>query len=207
MKKLLAMLIALTCAFFTFSCNEDGGKTLPPIPVSDNGVSFSEFVSAVDAMGAVKSATIETTVKNELKGELVSALDITYAADGSSVIEYSIDRYNDDLSSGGGFIITDTGAVSCDKNGAYSAPDFVGSVIANGAYALNLDQYKLNNARIEGSILYAEIFSMDTLAVLGVKIDATVSVAIVIADGNIVALSADYVKSGNQVSVRCSYGF
>ena len=207
MKKLIAMLIALSCVFCTVSCDNNGGTKPPSIPTSDGGASFSEFVKAASEMNAVKTASIETTLENATKGELVSLLNITYQDDGSSVVEYSIDRYGD-LSANEEFIETDIGRVECDANGNYvGANDTVGNVIANGAFALNLDEYKLNDAKIEGNMLYAKVFSDDTAAVLGVNIKATVSIIVVIADGKITALSAEYEKDGNRVNVKCQYGF
>lgn len=207
MKKLLAMIIALSCVFCVVSCDDGGGNPPPQIPVFDGGVSFSEFVKAAGQMNSVKTSSIETKAGNANSGELVSLLEITYAEDGSSVVEYSIDRYgNPDLDED--FIVTESGSVSCDANGNYDGgTELVGSVIANGAYALNLDEYKLNDAKIEGNMLYAKVFSMDTQAVLGVEIKATVSVVVVITDGNITTLSAEYTKDGNHVSVKCQYEF
>ena len=206
MKKLLAMIIALSCVFCVVSC-DNGSNPPPQIPVSGGGASFSEFADAAGQMNSAKAARIETKVGNAGDGELVSLLEITYAEDGSSVIEYSIDRYgNADLNED--FIVTESGNVSCGADGSYNGgDDLVGTVIASGSFALNLDEYKLNDAKIEGNMLYARVFSMDTEAVLGVDIAATVSIVVVITDGKITTLSAEYVKNAKQVSVKCQYEF
>ena len=202
MKKLLALTVLLCSIFCVFSCNT-GNNTPARIPVADGGVSFSEFVKAAANNSAVKTAEITTTEVSSY-GELTATLDITYSTDGSSVIEYSIDRYGSDDEA---YIVTDEGVVECDKNGNYTADGNVNNVIAGNSFALNLDEYKLNDARIEGSVLYAKVFSADTEAVLGVKINATVTVAIVINSGKIISVSAEYILGGKEISVECEYGF
>lgn len=217
MKKLLAIILALSCILCVFSCDSGnngdddngGGTTLAPeIPVSQGGVSFSEFVSAVAAMSSVKTSVVNTTFKTEGKGELESVFEIAYNTDGSSTVEITRDRYGN-LSAGEDFKVTEGPfTVECDKNGNYEIDGVLaGNVIASGAYSLNLDQYKLVDARIEGNVLYATVFSSDTAAVLGVEIAATVSLAVVVQNGKIASLSAEYVKNGDTVKVRCSYGF
>lgn len=219
MKKFLAMLLVLSSIFCIFSCNNNnndggnegnngGGTNAPEIPVSDGGVSFSEFVAALSAMSSIKTSSVKTTFISEGKGQLVSEFDISYNADGSATVEFTKQRYGD-LNADEDMVVTEGPfVVDCDKNGNYTLNgELAGNVIANGAYLLNLDQYKLNNARIEGNALYATVFSTDTKAVLGVEIAATVSISVVVQGGKISSLSAEYVKNGDLVKVSCEYGF
>ena len=220
MKKLLAMLLVLSSIFCIFSCNngntnDDGDDNqgnnhtnAPEIPVSEGGVSFAEFVAALSSMSSVKTSSVKTTFISEGKGQLESVFNIAYNSDGSATVEFTKDRYGD-LSADEDMIVTEGPFVAqCDKNGNYTLDgELAGNVIASGAYALNLDQYKLNDARIEGNVLYATVFSTDTEAVLGVKIAATVSISVVVQSGKIASLSAEYTKDDNQVKVKCDYGF
>ncbi len=212
MKKLLAMIVALSCIFCIFSCNstdDDGNKTnAPSIPVSEGGVSFAEFVSAVEGMSSVKTSSIKTSYTTEGKGTLESVFSIAYNTDGSASMEFTTERYGS-LANDEDFIVTEGPfVVECDKNGNYSLDGVAsGNVMASGAYRLNLDQYKLYDARIEGNVLYATVFSTDTADVLGTQIVATVSLSVVINGGKITALSADYIINGSWVSVKCEYGF
>ena len=156
MKKLLAMIVALSCIFCIFSCNNTGGDdnnttNAPNIPVSEGGVSFAEFVSAVEAMASVKTSSIKTAYTTDGKGTLNSVFDIAYNTDGSASVEFTTERYGS-IANEEDFIVSEGPfVVECDKNGNYSLDDVAsGNVIASGAYRLNLDQYKLYDARIEG---------------------------------------------------------
>ena len=113
MKKLLALLVVISSLFCIFSCTQPAAPTVPEIPVSEGGVSFSEFVKATAATQAPKSAVVSTKRENE-KGELNAVLNIAYNADGSFVIEYEKERYGSILN-GEDDIVTETGTVSCDK--------------------------------------------------------------------------------------------
>ena len=85
--------------------------------------------------------------------------------------------------------------------------ELAGNVVASGAFALNLDEYKLNDARIEGNILYATVFSGDTQSVLGINLAATTLIAVTIVDGKISTVSASYKKGGADIDVRCQYEY
>lgn len=208
MKKLIALFIAISCLFCVVSCNDGGDNppSAPEIPVSEGGISFSEFVKATAATAAPASAVISTSRENDY-GTLEAVLNITYAQDGSLVIEYERERYGS-IVAGEDNIVTETGRVTCDKNGNYSdGGELAGNVVASGAFALNLDEYKLNDARIEGNILYATVFSADTEAVLGINLAATTLIAVTIVDGKISTVSARYTKGGADIDVRCDYGY
>ena len=203
MKKLIAALITVSCLLLIVSCSQTPDNT-PKIPVSEGGVSFAEFVKAAGGTASPASAIINTKSESDL-GVLNAQLVITYAADGSSEIEYVKDRYGK-ISAGEDLIVTEAGSVSCDANGNYSdGGEFVGNAVASGAYSLNLVESKLRDAKIEGNILYATIFSYETQAVLGINLGATTLVAITIKDGKIGSVSASYFSGTNKINVECEY--
>ncbi|MBO7196136.1 MAG: hypothetical protein J6V80_02260 [Clostridia bacterium] len=202
MKKLLALLVIISCLLLSVSCT----PTTPEIPVSEGGVSFAEFVSAATATSSPKASVIETERQSD-KGTLTAKIEISYNTDGSSVIEYTYDRFGS-ISLGEDFIVTESETVSCDKNGNYSdGGAFTGNVIASGAYSLNLVESKLRDARIEGNILYATVFSYDTAAVLGVNLGTTVLITVTVNNGKIDLVSATYNKGADKISVECEYAY
>ena len=206
MKKLLAVLIAVSCLFCIISCDQTQGDT-PDIPVSEGGVSFSEFVKAAADTASPESSVVTTKLESSY-GTLKSVLSIEYAADGSSVIVYNGQRYGS-LALGEAYIVDeDPITVTCDKDGNYSdGGELVGNVVASGAFALNLVEGKLRDAKIEGSILYATVFSADTAAVLGVNLGATVTIAVAIKDGKIGSVSVSYRDGTDKINVECEYGY
>lgn len=205
MKKLLAVLIAVSCLLCVVSCNQT--PTTPEIPTSDGGVSFSEFVAAANDTTAPKSSVVTIKLESDY-GTLKSVLTVDYAADGSSVIVYKGQRYGM-LSQGESHIVDeDPITVTCDANGNYSdGGELVGNVVASGAFALNLVEGKLRDAKIEGSILYATVFSVDTFDVLGINLGTTASIAVSIKSGKIGSLSVAYRDGADKINVECEYTY
>lgn len=207
MKKLLSILIALSCLVLAVSCGDTSSTKKPPeIPVSEGGVSFSEFVRAATNTAELTASQIKISRTSDV-GTLEAVLKTEYNTDGSFVIEYERERFGK-IADGEGFKVTEAGAVECDKSGNYSdGGELVGNVIVSNAFALNLDEYKLNDAKIEGNILYATVFSADTSAVLGVDLGATALIAITISGGNITAASVSFMSDGSTVDVKCEYSY
>ena len=206
MKKLLAILIALSCLVLAVSCSQTPTTNPPEIPVSEGGISFSEFVRAATNTAKLTASQIKISRTSDV-GTLETVLKTEFNTDGSFVIEYERERFGK-ISEGEGFKVTESGVVECDKNGNYSdGGEFAGNVIASNAFALNLDEYKLNDAKVEGNILYATVFSADTSAVLGVNLGATALIAITINGGNITTASVSFMSGGDTVDIKCEYNY
>ena len=207
MKKLFAVLIAVSCLLSIISCGHTPGGNTNDIPVSEGGVSFSEFVKAAAATASPKTSVITARLESSY-GTLKSVLSIEYATDGSSVMVYNGQRYGS-IALGEAYIVDeDPITVTCDASGNYSdGGELAGNVVASGAFGLNLVEGKLRDAKIEGDILYATVFSADTADVLGINLGATTSIAVAIKDGKINSVSVSYRDGADKVSVECAYGY
>ena len=210
MKKLIALLLALVCAFSLFSCGDDdntgdnGGNTgNTGNNNSNNTVSIEVFKSALTNV-TPKSANIFT--KQTVDGDVLTAtVDVTYAADGSSTIVYSFDRYGN---IGEGYIVTDGGSLSVDKDGNYSGDDgFSGTIAGDSIFALTLDDSKLQNVKVQGSTLYAKVFSQDTAAVLGWSLKVPADIVVTVNGGKIVTFTVSYTVDGKSVLTTCEYAY
>ena len=201
MKKIIALLLMLTLSFALVACGEPEPPVDPePTPEEIFAAKVNGFASAV---AATSPATAHITVKSENAdyGELNATFDVTYNTDGSIVIDYSVDRLGAINES---FIVTETGRVTCDKDGNYvSGNSFSGTVSAPVAFVINLALFE--NIRIEGYNLFGKVSAANTEAAIGVAIDADVNVVVTKNAGKITSMVASYVKDNSTVSIDCNF--
>ena len=194
MKKIIALLIAITCVFAMVSCG--GGET-------DDVTAFKDAVAAT----APAAVEIETALETEL-GTLEGTFNVTYADDGSAVIEYSYEQFNEltDSSNVTEVKKTVTGTVNVDKDGKYSdGGALVGSVSAAGGFTINLDTSKMKDYEVNGNVLSATVEAANTQAVLGVAIAYDVTVTLTKGETSLVSLALTYVTDAGQATVTCEY--
>ncbi len=191
MKKILIIMLALTCAFAMFSCGDD------------ESVSLDGFKTAVNnTVPTVVNVSVE--VETDL-GALTSNFKTTYAADGSFVIDYSYEQFNT-ISSGDSVDVksTITGQVTCDKDGNYSdGGAFVGKTTAATGVKLALVSKKMESVAVsaDGNVLNATVKAANTKAVLGIEIASDVTLVITKAADKVVSCSMEYDKT----TVTCSF--
>ena len=190
MKKILIIMLALTCAFAMFSCG-------------DESVSLDGFKTAVNNT-APAVANVSVEVETDL-GKLTSNFKTTYAADGSFVIDYSYEQFNTSSTAGADDVkSTITGKVTCDKDGNYSdGGAFVGkTTVATGA-KLTLDSKKMETVTVseDGNILNSTVKAANTKAVLGIEIASDVTLVVTKSADKIVSYSIEYDKT----TITCSF--
>ncbi len=196
MKKFISVILVLTCLFALCSCS-----ALSKIPFVGKffGGSASAFSKAIENTNP-SVAIIETTVDTSL-GELKSKYDIVYNADGSAVITYSYERFNEigaeELKS------TYTGTITRAADGTYSgdmeAVDVSGIAegIALDLSAINEDAIVINEA---GDVLTATVAAADTAAVFGTAVSKDVTLEITIANDSVTYISMTY--EGAKITCR-----
>lgn len=190
MKKILTIILALTCAFAMFSCG-------------DETVSLDGFKKAVDNT-APAVVNVSTEVESAL-GTLASSFKTTYAADGSFVIDYSYEQFNTSTSGNAGDVkSTVTGQVTCDKDGNYSDGGALTgtTAVATGA-KIAFDSKKMENVKVseDGNVLSATVKAANTKAVLGIEFASDVTLVVTKASDKIVSYSIEYDKT----TITCSY--
>ena len=188
MKKLLLIVLALTLMLACVSCGEDY-KTL------------ETFISAVEATSP-KGMVLEIEQETAL-GTLNATVMVAYNEDGSSVIEYSYEKFNA-IGEGDGVKSTVTGKITCDKDGNYTG-DLTGKVESAAALKLSLDADKMKNLKFNDNMFSAIIESADTEAVLGVEIASDVSLVVAKAADKISTVTMTYTTEAGDVTVKCSY--
>lgn len=187
MKKILIVMLALTCAFAMFSCG-------------DKSVSLDGFKKASNNTApAVVNVSVE--VESDL-GALASNFKTTYAADGSFVIDYSYEQFNTSTSGDGKS--TFVGQVTCDKDGNYSDGGALTgtTAVATGAkFAFNSKKMENVTVSKDGNVLSATVKAANTKAVLGIEIATDVTLVVTKAADKIVSYSMEFDKT----TITCSY--
>ena len=198
MKKLIALLLALVCAFALAACGED--EPPAPDPIDD-------FVNAVSSSDPT-SATITNTVESALLGvTLEGNYQVTYNEDGSATIAYSYDQLNEitDDSTADDILYTVEGTATVAANGTVSG-DVSGEVAAVAGISLNLDKTKLTYT-VSSGVLSATVKAADVEAVLGVKINSDVSLTVSIADAKVSALTLAFETTVGDATIVCVYNY
>ncbi len=190
MKKILIIMLALTCAFAMFSCG-------------DESASLDGFKTAVNNTApAVVNVGVE--VETDL-GALASNFKTTYAADGSFVIDYSYEQFNASTSGNADDVkSTIIGQVTCDKDGNYSdGGALTGTTTAATGAKLAFNSKKMENVKVseDGNVLSATVKAANTKAVLGIEIASDVTLVVTKAADKIVSYSMEYDKT----TITCSY--
>ncbi|MBQ8302709.1 MAG: hypothetical protein IJX97_04070 [Clostridia bacterium] len=196
MKKIIALLIAITCVFAMVSCGGNGGET----------VDVTAFKDAVAAT-APTAVEIETALETEL-GTLEGTFNVTYATDGSAVIEYSYEQFNELGESSNTTEVKNTvsGTVNVGADGSYSdGGALVGSVSAAGGFTINLDTAKMKDCEVNGNVLTATVEAANTEAVLGVAIAYDVNVVLTKGETSLVSLTLTYTTDAGLATVTCEY--
>lgn len=224
MKKILAILLALTCLLASVSvltacgeevceahvdenkdnkCDNCGADVTPeqpddPEPQEDKRDAF------VSAIGATNPEKVTVTVKTTTKyGELTSTYVTTFAADGSFTVDYTVEKFNDSLEATSTELkIVETGTITCNADGSYSdGGAFAGSNPQATGVKLNIKSDKVTEYNVNGDNFNATVKAADTKDVFGVEYKNDATLVLTKNNGKIVSAS---VISGD-VQILCVY--
>lgn len=197
MKKIIALLLMLTCAFAMFACGDDE----PTEEELAYQATIAEYTKA--AFTAPTALTVKVSTGSAF-GTLNSEYKSSYSTDGTATIEYAVDKINGLDSAEEKSTIT--GTITLDAAGNYSDGNFAGANPLASGVKLNLASDKVAfNAT--SALLSGTVASADTEAVLGVAIAADVTLTVTKADGKITSVALAYVLDGNAVTALCTYAY
>jgi len=209
MKKILALLLIVSCVFALGSCkliNKIKNKG------NDDGPGFdTDAVAAVQAKidaSVPQSANVTVTLKS-VYGNVNGEYDVTYNADGSATVVYCYEKLNsfnaddpaDDYKSSysGTTTVGADGTVTDELGGTASVEAIT--------FDINLDSSKLESATVQGSILNATVKAENTAAVLGVNIGADVNIVISTASVGVASVAISYTSSAGVVEISATYTY
>ncbi len=188
MKKIISVILLCACLAALCSCNLFGNK-------------LSDFEKAIENNNPSK-IYVATSVETEL-GALASSYEVVYNDDGSAVIKYSYDKFNeigaDEIKS------TVKGTINRSADGQYSGdmdgtfdPASVSNGVALNISALKEDAVEINEA---GDVLKTTVAAADTSAVFGTSYAKDVNLEITISDGKVTYIEISY----EGASITCRY--
>ena len=194
MKKIIAILLALTLVFALASCNKD---TTP-------SVDLEPFKTAI-ANTTLSSAKIEITAKNDFLPEhpLMAEYNVTYNDDGSATINYTYMVYNEITSNTTEITTTIPGYATISADGVVSG-DVSATVSAAAGVNFNLDLAKMAATEDHG-ILRATVSAANTADVLGGAIGADVVFTLTVANGTVTGATINYTLDGVAYEIVCTY--
>ncbi len=191
MKKIIALILALTCVLALASCKKTEG--------------FKDISKALEASNP-KGADIDVVLETSL-GELCGSYDVTYKADNSASIAYSYEQFNK-LGEGNGeakTVVTGEATVSADGK----LSEAIGGVAADAAvsFTIKLTEKKLEDVKVEANVLTAKVLAKNTEAVLGVSIDADVELTVMTNGSACTAVVIAYTSEAGPVEISATYNY
>ncbi len=201
MKKLIAILLAVVCAFALFSCtpaSRPNGKTKGDL---------SLFTNALKTVSP-KSSTVRTTLTSDL-GTLNGTFNITYAGDNRATVTYEVEQFNEiDESATTDFEpkSTKTGTITY-EDGKYTTGDGITREFTLATeLKLNLDAEKMTYTIEDGNTtLKATVESKNTKDVLGTEINAEVSLTVKRNSTTITSVTISYETKAGIATIVCDY--
>ncbi len=193
MKKFIAVVLLLLLAFSFTACDDEVVKP----------AFIDEFMAAADATLS-SNVRVETKLVSSL-GELNSTVDTVFNPNGSATITYSIENFNEDLTSNDVKVVK-SGTVTY-RNGEYSdGGEFKGSIssTAVSSVVINLDDTKMEYT-VDGGVLTATVKAENVKEILGIDVAADVNFTLTMGAGKIVSLAMNYKLDVGEVFVICTY--
>ena len=203
MKKIIALLLALSCVLALSACGDDG----------ENGndlEAFTAAVSAADPTDAVLTTKVtSTTFDVTLEGEY----NITYNRDGTASVTYSYQQLrliDDSVSTTDSIMLPVEGAATIAADGTVTTIEGDGTVgaqlVAVAGVKLNLSASKMTYS-VSAGMLTATIKAADTEAVLGTAVSADVNLVLTVANGAVSAITLTYDTTDGQAEIVCLYNY
>ena len=202
MKKLVALLLALVCAFALVSC---GGPDTPP----DEGPDYTNLdpIKAAITASAPATAVITVEVENTISDEpLTGIFSVTYGTENTQV-EYEYEQFTqiDANAPTESDRETVTGTAIIDKNGNVTG-DLNSTVTTAALLNYNLDGAKMTYT-VESGVLSATISAANTQSILGVNIEADVTFTLNVANGKVVSVTLGYEVASGTVEITTTYTY
>ena len=177
-------------AFFFVSCGED-----------DQLKAFSKAISATQPSKVEGTVTMYTEF-----GPLTATYNADIAEDGSFVLNYAYDLFNDIQSADKDEVTGKVEGTVTYKDGTFSDSSLTSKVPAEAVAAkVKLSDKVSYTVSDDGNVLAATVKAANTKSVLGVEYAADVTMVLTKANGKIVSLSLTYTLAEGKVEVTCNY--
>lgn len=191
MKKIIALILALTAVFALVSCDDSADHS-----------ALEPYKAAISATEPTRATINVSYTDNALGVTLDGTYVAEYGEDGATVT-YEYEKINE-IGASDEMVSVIKGTVTVADDGTVDG-DIDAKVSAATAITINLDPSKITYSIARG-ILTVSVKAADTEAVLGVAIAADVSMTMTVSDGGkIGSVSYSYATANGVSSVVCFY--
>ena len=203
MKRIIAILIVLSCIFALAACNKDKNEGNKP----ENSMSVAEVQAKIDA-SVPAGAKVTVTLASAL-GDLNGSYNIVYNEDGTATVEYSYELFNPFVEGSFSTDIKSTYTGTTTVAGDGTVTDEIGGVASIQAitFAVKLDESKLDGVSVAANALHAKVKAADTESVLGVAFESDVDLIVTVGSKGVTSIAFSYNSSAGSVEVITTYSY
>lgn len=210
MKKILALILVISCVFALGSCKlvkkitgKDENKDQTP---SIDTNALAGIQAKIDA--SVPETAHVTVAFTSSLGKLNSEYNVTYLTDGTATVTYSYEKFNTATAgSPDNFKEVLTGETAVLADGTLtSAPEGIASVEAL-TFDINLDSSKLYSATVTSGMLTATVKAENTAAVLGVDLGVDADIIITTGSLGVTSVAIHYVSASGPIEIVATYTY
>lgn len=219
MKKILALILLVSCIFTLCSCkffkkdngdDADNGDNTPTDVVPDNTPSFDlEAIAAIQAKidaSAPETADITVTLEAAL-GALNSEYNVTYNSDGTASVVYTYEKFNSFDEDSDEYKSAYSGTVTVGADGTLSEEVGGAASVEALTFDITLDASKFSTVTVVSGVFTADIKAENTQAVLGVNLGADASLVVSTNASGVVSVAISYTSVAGSVEIIATYTY
>ena len=223
MKKILALILIVSCIFTLCSCglfkknddnndNDNGSNNTQTGGDNNSGNETPAIdvaaIAAIQAkIDASKPVTADITVTLEAAlDDLLSEYNVTYNDDGTATVVYTYEKFNTFDEDSDEYKSSYSGTVTVGADGTVSGDIGTASVEAL-TFDINLDTSKLATAEVVAGVLTATVKAANTASILGVNLGSDASVVVSTNASGVSFIAISYISAAGPVEIIATYTY
>ena len=200
MKKIIALMLIISCVFALGSCKRKKKDDAPSID--------TEAVAAIQAKidaSMPETATVTVTLKSALE-TLESEYNVTYNQDGTATVVYTYEKLNE-IGEADDYKTCGEGTVTIAADGKIVGAIEGTEALTAVTFDINLDPSKLASVTVKGNMLSATVKAENTAAVLGVDVGVDVNVVVSVSSLGVASVVISYNTATGPVEIVATYTY
>ena len=223
MKKILALILIVSCIFTLCSCglfkknddnndNDNGSNNTQTGGDNNSGNETPAIdvaaIAAIQAkIDASKPVTADITVTLEAAlDDLLSEYNVTYNDDGTATVVYTYEKFNTFDEDSDEYKSSYSGTVTVGADGTVSGDIGTASVEAL-TFDINLDTSKLATAEVVAGVLTATVKAANTASILGVNLGSDASIVVSTNASGVSFIAISYISAAGPVEIIATYTY
>ena len=202
MKKIIALMLVLSCVFALGSCKRKNKDEAPDIDAE----AIATFQAKIDA-SMPETAIVTVTLKSALE-TLESEYNVTYNQDGTATVVYTYEKLNEiSDNASGDYKSVGEGTVTIAADGKIVGSLEGAEALQALTFDLNLDPSKLASGTVSVNILSATVKAENTADVLGVNVGVDANVIVSVGPLGVASVVVSYNTSAGPVEIVSTYTY